>query len=123
MAEKEIKIGFPEVKMEALEFFLRENDTTVEKVLKEHLDKTYEKSVPQQVRKFVESKMTPQTEEPAQNDVGNGRQGRGQGRQGNRQQAARETVQEQENSEVAQPEEQGVQEPEQEQDGGMVMSM
>ena len=56
MAEKEIKIGFPETKMEALEFFLRENDTTVEKVLKEHLDKTYEKSVPQQVRKFVESK-------------------------------------------------------------------
>ena len=47
MAEKEIKIGFPETKMEALEFFLRENDTTVEKVLKEHLDKTYEKSVPQ----------------------------------------------------------------------------
>ena len=28
MAEKEIKIGFPETKMEALEFFLRENDTT-----------------------------------------------------------------------------------------------
>jgi len=34
MAEKEIKIGFPETKMEALEFFLRENDTTVEKGLK-----------------------------------------------------------------------------------------
>ena len=31
MAEKEIKIGFPETKMEALEFFLRENDTTVDK--------------------------------------------------------------------------------------------
>ena len=29
MAEREIKIGFPEVKMEALEFFLKENDTTV----------------------------------------------------------------------------------------------
>ena len=39
MAEREIKIGFPEVKMEALEFFLKENDTTVEKVLREHLDK------------------------------------------------------------------------------------
>ena len=48
MAEKEIKIGFSEAKMEALEFFLQENNTTVEKVLKEHLDKTYEKSVPQQ---------------------------------------------------------------------------
>ena len=66
MAEKEIKIGFPETKMEALEFFLRENDTTVEKVLKEHLDKTYEKSVPQQVRKFVESKMTASAEDAGQ---------------------------------------------------------
>ena len=53
MAEREIKIWFPEAKMEALEFFLKENDTTVEKVLREHLDKTYEKSVPQQDRKSV----------------------------------------------------------------------
>lgn len=82
--------------MEALEFFLKENDTTVEKVLREHLDKTYEKSVPQQVRKFVESKMIPQTEEPAQNEAGNARQGRGQGRRSTRQQTARETVLEQE---------------------------
>ena len=62
MAEKEIKIGFSEVQMEALEFFLRENNTTVEDVLKEHLDKTYEKNVPQQVRKFVESKIAPRQE-------------------------------------------------------------
>ena len=62
MAEKEIKIGFSEAKMEALEFFLRENDSTVEKALREHLDKLYEKSVPQQVRKFVESKLEPQQE-------------------------------------------------------------
>ena len=95
----------------------------MEDVLKEHLDKTYEKSVPQQVRKFVESKMTPQTEEPAQNDGGSGRQGRGQGRRGNRQQAAREAVQGQENSEVVQAVEPEVQEPEQEQTSGMAMSM
>ena len=37
MAEKEIKIGFPETKMEALEFFLRENDTTVEKLSLIHI--------------------------------------------------------------------------------------
>ena len=53
MADKEIKVGFEEVKLEALEFFLRENSTTVETVLKDHLDKVYEKQVPQQVRKFV----------------------------------------------------------------------
>ena len=32
MAEREIKIGFPEVKMEALEFFLKDKDTTVVRV-------------------------------------------------------------------------------------------
>lgn len=123
MAEKEIKIGFPEVKMEALEFFLRENDTTVEKVLKEHLDKTYEKSVPQQVRKFVESKMTAPSEDAGQSEGSNQRQTRGQGRRGTRQNATRESVQEQENGNVHQTDEQEVQEPEQEQTGGMAMSM
>lgn len=119
MAEREIKIGFPEAKMEALEFFLKENNTTVEAILREHLDKTYEKSVPQQVRKFVESKMTPQTEEPAQNEAGNARQGRGQGRRSTRQQNARETVLEQENHGAEHAAEQEVQEPA----GGMSMSM
>ena len=74
MAEREIKIGFPEVKMEALEFFLKENDTTVEKVLREHLDKTYEKSVPQQVRKFVESKMILPRMKPETQDRGEDRE-------------------------------------------------
>lgn len=121
MAEKEIKIGFPEVKTEALEFFLRENDTSVEKVLKEHLDKTYEKSVPQQVRKFVESKMTAPAEDAGQSEGVNRRQTRGQGRRGIRQNAAGETVQEQERGDVQQAEEQEVQEPEQA--GGMAMEM
>ena len=120
MAEKEIKIGFPETKMEALEFFLRENDTTVEKVLKEHLDKTYEKSVPQQVRKF---KMTASAEDAGQSEDSSQRQTRGQGRRGTRQNTARESVQEQEDSGV-QPEQEAVeQESWQEQDSGMVMSM
>ena len=117
MAEKEIKIGFPETKMEALEFFLRENDTTVEKVLKEHLDKTYEKSVPQQVR------MTASAEDAGQSEDSSQRQTRGQGRRGTRQNTARESVQEQEDSGV-QPEQEAVeQESGQEQDSGMVMSM
>ena len=95
MAEKEIKITFPEVKMEALEFFLKEKNTTVEKVLKEHLDKTYEKSVPEQVRKFVESKITPQ-QDAVQEEAEPQRQTRGQGRRSTRQNVARETVQDQE---------------------------
>ena len=123
MAEKEIKIGFSEAKMEALEFFLQENNTTVEKVLKEHLDKTYEKSVPQQVRKFVESKLAPQQESVQEEGAESQRQTRGQGRRTSRQNAARETVSEQTESGSQTVDEGEVQETGQEQENGMVMSM
>lgn len=123
MAEKEIKIGFSEAKMEALEFFLQENNTTVEKVLKEHLDKTYEKSVPQQVRKFVESKLAPQQESVQEEGAEPHRQTRGQGRRTARQNAARETVPEQTESGSQTADEGEVQENGQEQESGMVLSM
>ena len=55
MAEKEVKITFAGEKLEALSFFLAEQGgKTVEELLKSHLDKSYEKNVPAQVRKFVE---------------------------------------------------------------------
>ena len=123
MAEKEIKIGFSEAKMEALEFFLQENNTTVEKVLKEHLDKTYEKSVPQQVRKFVESKLAPQQETVQEEGTEPQRQARGQGRRTSRQNATRETVPEQTESGSQTADEGEVQEDGQEQESGMTMSM
>jgi len=116
MAEKEIKITFPEVKMEALEFFLREKNTTVEKVLKNYLDKTYEKSVPEQVRKFVESKIEPQ-QDAVQEAAEPQRQTRGQGRRSTRQNAVREAVPELEASGMQQAEEPEGQE------NGMVMEM
>ena len=43
MADREIKITFPEKKMEALVFFLGEQNEKIEEVLTTHLDKTYEK--------------------------------------------------------------------------------
>ena len=123
MAEKEIKIGFSEAKMEALEFFLQENNTTVEKVLKEHLDKTYEKSVPQQVRKFVESKLASQQDSVQEEGAESQRQTRGQSRRNARQNAARETVSEQTDSGMQPVDEGEVQETGQEQERGMTMSM
>lgn len=123
MAEKEIKIGFSEAKMEALEFFLGENDSTVEKALKEHLDKMYEKTVPQQVRKFVESKLAPQQETVQEEGTEPQRQARGQGRRTSRQNAARETVPEQTESSSQTADEGEVQESGQEQESGMTMSM
>lgn len=91
MADKEIKITFPEEKMEALAFFLGEQNEKVESVLTAHLDKTYEKCVPQQVRKFVDSRIAAAQEGNAQ-EIRGQRQtrepGRRAGRQGARQNAA-----------------------------------
>lgn len=119
MAEKEIKIGFSEAKLEALEFFLRENDNTVERSLKEYLDKVYEKTVPQQVRKFVESKI--ESEANAQGGIstedGN--------RRANRRNARHERNREQRDSVMQADGNVNVQEQEtmQEENAGMSMSM
>ena len=94
----------------------------MEDVLKEHLDKTYEKNVPQQVRKFVESKIAPR-QETAQEGAEPQRQGRGQGRCTARQNAAMETVPEHEESGIQTAGEAEVQETGQEQESGMVMGM
>lgn len=100
MADKEIKITFPEKKMEALVFFLGEQNEKIEDVLTAHLDKTYEKYVPQQVRKFVESQMAVAQEEApvrtprAQRQTGeSGEPVRRNARQGTRRNAARREAQ------------------------------
>ena len=91
MADKEIKITFPEEKMEALVFFLGEQNEKVEDVLKAHLDKTYEKSVPAQVRKFVESRIPAAEEESVQGQRPAREPGRRSGRQSVRQTAQEQT--------------------------------
>ncbi len=83
MSDKEIKITFPEEKMEALAFFLGEQNEKVESVLTAHLDKTYEKCVPQQVRKFVDSRIAAAQEGNAQEPRGQ-RQTRESGRRAGR---------------------------------------
>lgn len=86
MAEKEVKITFAGEKLEALSFFLAEQGgKTVEELLKSHLDKSYEKNVPAQVRKFVESRMEPPQETTANQEqesqrTGGTRQQRASGR-------------------------------------------
>lgn len=122
MAEKEIKISFPEAKMEALEFFLSENNTTVEEALKEQLDKIYEKNVPQQVKKFVEREVTPRQAQAAPEESVQERTVR-RGRRNSRQGTERETVREQNHPDVQTAEEERVQENGQEQESGMTMAM
>lgn len=130
MSEKEIKITFPEEKMEALVFFLGEQNEQVENVLKTHLDKTYEKSVPPQVRKFVESRMTSQEETDQEQESqsagrrqGSGqRQARAQGRRSSRQQE-QGGAQENRQQETAGEEQGNDSGTRQEEEGGMSMSM
>lgn len=109
MADKEIKITFPEKKMEALVFFLGEQNEKIEEVLTAHLDKTYEKFVPQQVRKFVDSQIAAAQEEApvraprAQRQAGEPREtGRRNARQGTRQNASRQEAPRAESETVAQ---------------------
>lgn len=57
MSMSELKVSFPSEKLEALRFFMDKKELTIEQELKDYLDKTYEKSVPAQVREYVESRM------------------------------------------------------------------
>lgn len=68
MSNTELKILFPTEKLDALRFFMDKKDLTIEKELKDTLDKTYEKIVPAHVRDYVESKIeqAPEPEEQAQ---------------------------------------------------------
>ena len=52
----EIKIMFEAEKLDALEVFLSESNSSVQKKLAEDLQQLYEKTVPEPVRKFVDAK-------------------------------------------------------------------
>jgi hypothetical protein len=55
MNDTELTVQFPDEKLDALRYFLDKKQSTVEDELRDHLDKTYEKVVPPQVREFVEN--------------------------------------------------------------------
>lgn len=54
MAEKEVKVSFGALKMQALEYYMQQEGNQIEDALKEHLDKLYQKNVPKQVQDFIE---------------------------------------------------------------------
>lgn len=59
MKKVEITISFEEEKLEALEFSLRKEKSSVQKKMQEELAALYEKSVPEAVREYLERKSTP----------------------------------------------------------------
>lgn len=56
MSMTELKVSFPTEKLDALRFFMDKKQQTIEQELRDCLDKTYEKTVPAQVREYVESR-------------------------------------------------------------------
>lgn len=69
MSMSEIKISFPTEKLEALRFFMDKKELSIEQELNNYLEKTYEKTVPVQVREYVNNRMeqvpVPQEEQAA----------------------------------------------------------
>lgn len=58
MAKKNITIEFPEEKMNVLQFFLDREQQKLETLLEEQLEKLYTKMVPKPTRDFIQYQMT-----------------------------------------------------------------
>ena len=59
MSKIEITLTFDDEKLDALEFYLRKENSTVQKRMDEALRKLYEEMVPEAVREFVDRKAPP----------------------------------------------------------------
>ena len=59
MESKNITIGFDAAKLDALEFVLRKQRSSVQRRMEEVLQQLYESEVPEAVREYVDSKATP----------------------------------------------------------------
>ncbi len=64
MKKIDITLSFEEEKLEALEFSLRKEKSSVQKKMQEELAALYEKSVPEAVREYLERKSVPVRERP-----------------------------------------------------------
>ena len=64
MKKIDITLSFEEEKLEALEFSLRKEKSSVQKKMQEELAALYEKSVPEAVREYLDRKSVPVRERP-----------------------------------------------------------
>lgn len=60
MEKQEIKIGFDSERLNALDFYLRKENSSVQKRMDEALRQLYEKTVPEPVREYLDAKSAPQ---------------------------------------------------------------
>ena len=59
LESKNITIGFDAAKLDALEFVLRKQRSSVQRRMEEVLQQLYESEVPEAVREYVDSKSAP----------------------------------------------------------------
>ena len=59
MESKNITIGFDAAKLDALEFVLRKQRSSVQRRMEDVLQQLYESEVPEAVREYVDSKAVP----------------------------------------------------------------
>ncbi len=59
MQKSEIALSFDGEKLDALEFYLKKENTTVQKCLNNALVELYERTVPEAVREFLDRKTPP----------------------------------------------------------------
>ena len=64
MEKNEIMLSFDSEKMEALVFYLKKENTTVQKKMDEALRLLYEQTVPEAVREYLDRKDAPVRERP-----------------------------------------------------------
>ena len=67
MGETNITINFDAAKLDALEFVLRKQRSSVQRRMVEMLQQLYESEVPEAVREYVDSKTVPQGPSDRQN--------------------------------------------------------
>lgn len=64
MEKFEITISFDAEKIDALKFYLKKEESTVQKKMDEAMRQLYEQSVPEAVREYLDAKNTPPPKRP-----------------------------------------------------------
>ena len=64
MEKIEITVSFDAEKMDALKFYLKKEESTVQKKMDEAMRQLYEQSVPEAVREYLDAKNTPPSKRP-----------------------------------------------------------
>lgn len=69
MKNTQINIRYDAAKLNALRFYTKGNERSIEEELKHHLEELYEKNVPQNVREYIKYQSGDHTDAPEKNET------------------------------------------------------